>query len=174
MLDPLIIYLCIFFGQVVYTCPNHQIFIASHQIVFCTICEPFHHQQHRFPFVLNASSHICCTLSPQGSNAPLHSPCGPQGEDRPSRKAATAHPHGENGKAGSGPDKGGQPLSNHSVFHHKAPEKRKQKKINIDEAEGKKLNLFLLSCFCSFVALIQLTPQLVCRIAEAPKAFKAS
>ncbi|XP_017272471.1 regulator of G-protein signaling 12b isoform X1 [Kryptolebias marmoratus] len=57
------------------------------------------------------------------------------GEDRPSRKAGTAHPHGENGKAGSGPDASGQPLSNHSVFHHKAPEKRKQKKINIDEAE---------------------------------------
>lgn len=102
------------------------------KLFLCTICDPPHHHQHRFPFVLNASSHICCTLSPQGSNAPLHSPCGPQGEDRPSRKAGTAHPHGENGKAGSG-----QPLSNHSVFHHKVPEKRKQKKINIDEAEGK-------------------------------------
>uniref|UniRef100_A0A3Q2D0I5 Regulator of G protein signaling 12b n=1 Tax=Cyprinodon variegatus TaxID=28743 RepID=A0A3Q2D0I5_CYPVA len=47
----------------------------------------------------------------------------------------SAHPHGENGKAGPGPDPSGQPLPNHSVSLHKAPGKRKQKKINIDEAE---------------------------------------
>uniref|UniRef100_A0A671YPM6 Regulator of G protein signaling 12b n=1 Tax=Sparus aurata TaxID=8175 RepID=A0A671YPM6_SPAAU len=70
-----------------------------------------------------------------GSNAPLRSPCGPQGEDRPSGKAGSAHPHGENGKAGPSPDTSSQPLPNHSVSLHKAPEKRKQKKINIDEAE---------------------------------------
>ncbi|KAL3067410.1 hypothetical protein OYC64_017194 [Pagothenia borchgrevinki] len=52
------------------------------------------------------------------------------GEDRPSGKAGSARPHGENG-----PDTGSQPLPNHSVSLHKAPEKRKQKKINIDEAE---------------------------------------
>uniref|UniRef100_A0A3B4ZU65 Regulator of G protein signaling 12b n=1 Tax=Stegastes partitus TaxID=144197 RepID=A0A3B4ZU65_9TELE len=57
------------------------------------------------------------------------------GEDRPSGKAGSAHPHGENGKAGPSPDTSSQPLSNHSVSLHKAPEKRKQKKINIDEAE---------------------------------------
>ncbi|XP_070408158.1 regulator of G-protein signaling 12b isoform X2 [Nothobranchius furzeri] len=57
------------------------------------------------------------------------------GEDRPSRKAGSAHPHGENGRAGPGPDMSSQPLPNHSVSLHKAPEKRKQKKINIDEAE---------------------------------------
>ncbi|XP_047189827.1 regulator of G-protein signaling 12b isoform X1 [Scophthalmus maximus] len=52
------------------------------------------------------------------------------GEDRPS-----AHPRGENGKAGHSPDPRGLALPNHSVSLHKAPEKRKQKKINIDEAE---------------------------------------
>ncbi|XP_072240541.1 regulator of G-protein signaling 12b [Leuresthes tenuis] len=57
------------------------------------------------------------------------------GEDRPSRKAGSAHPKGENGKAGPSPDTSNQPLPNHSVSLHKAPEKRKQKKINIDEAE---------------------------------------
>ncbi|XP_073329670.1 regulator of G-protein signaling 12b isoform X2 [Pagrus major] len=57
------------------------------------------------------------------------------GEDRPSGKAGSAHPHGENGKAGPSPDTSSQPLPNHSVSLHKAPEKRKQKKINIDEAE---------------------------------------
>ncbi|GLD61012.1 regulator of G-protein signaling 12 isoform X1, partial [Lates japonicus] len=57
------------------------------------------------------------------------------GEDRPSGKAGSAHPHGENGKAGHSPDTRGQALPNHSVSLHKAPEKRKQKKINIDEAE---------------------------------------
>ncbi|XP_029950857.1 regulator of G-protein signaling 12-like isoform X1 [Salarias fasciatus] len=57
------------------------------------------------------------------------------GEDRPSGKAGPAHPHGENGKAGPSPDTSRQPLPNHSVSLHKAPEKRKQKKINIDEAE---------------------------------------
>uniref|UniRef100_A0A3P8TGY5 Regulator of G protein signaling 12b n=1 Tax=Amphiprion percula TaxID=161767 RepID=A0A3P8TGY5_AMPPE len=63
------------------------------------------------------------------------SPCGPQGEDRPSGNAGSAHPHGENGKVGPSPDTSSQPLPNHSVSLHKAPEKRKQKKINIDEAE---------------------------------------
>ncbi|XP_015244507.1 PREDICTED: regulator of G-protein signaling 12 isoform X2 [Cyprinodon variegatus] len=57
------------------------------------------------------------------------------GDNRPSRKGGSAHPHGENGKAGPGPDPSGQPLPNHSVSLHKAPGKRKQKKINIDEAE---------------------------------------
>ncbi|KAF7652670.1 hypothetical protein LDENG_00093050 [Lucifuga dentata] len=57
------------------------------------------------------------------------------GEDRSSGKAGSAHPHGENGKAGPSPDTNSQPLSNHSVSLHKAPEKRKQKKINLDEAE---------------------------------------
>nr|XP_057932435.1 regulator of G-protein signaling 12b isoform X1 [Doryrhamphus excisus]XP_057932514.1 regulator of G-protein signaling 12b isoform X1 [Doryrhamphus excisus] len=57
------------------------------------------------------------------------------GEDRQSRKAASAHPHGENGKAGPSLDTSSHPLPNHSVSLHKAPEKRKQKKINIDEAE---------------------------------------
>ncbi|XP_034742074.1 regulator of G-protein signaling 12b isoform X3 [Etheostoma cragini] len=57
------------------------------------------------------------------------------GEDRPSGKAGSAHPHGENGKTGPSPDTSSQPLPNHSVSLHKAPEKRKQKKINIDEAE---------------------------------------
>lgn len=68
----------------------------------------------------------------QGSNALLRSPCGSQGEDRPSGKAGSAHPQGENGRAGPSLD-----TSNHSLSLHKAPEKRKQKKINIDEAEGK-------------------------------------
>ncbi|KAM9769855.1 LOW QUALITY PROTEIN: regulator of G-protein signaling 12b [Menidia menidia] len=53
------------------------------------------------------------------------------GEDRPSRKAGSAHPKGENGK----PDTSHRALPNHSVSLHKAPDKRKQKKINIDEAE---------------------------------------
>ncbi|XP_022074167.2 regulator of G-protein signaling 12b isoform X1 [Acanthochromis polyacanthus] len=57
------------------------------------------------------------------------------GEDSPSGNAGSAHPHGENGKAGPSPDTSSQPLPNHSVSLHKAPEKRKQKKINIDEAE---------------------------------------
>ncbi|MEQ2287414.1 hypothetical protein AMECASPLE_012257 [Ameca splendens] len=57
------------------------------------------------------------------------------GDDRPSRKGGSAHPHGENGKAGPGPDTSSQPLPNHSVSLHKAPGKRKQKKINIDEVE---------------------------------------
>ncbi|XP_051940797.1 regulator of G-protein signaling 12b isoform X1 [Hippocampus zosterae] len=57
------------------------------------------------------------------------------GEDRQSRKAASTHPHGENGKAGPSLDTRSQALPNHSVSLHKAPEKRKQKKINIDEAE---------------------------------------
>ncbi|CAK6962939.1 regulator of G-protein signaling 12b isoform X1 [Scomber scombrus] len=57
------------------------------------------------------------------------------GEDRPSGKAGSAHPHGENGKAGPSPNTSSHPLPNHSVSLHKAPEKRKQKKINIDEAE---------------------------------------
>ncbi|XP_028309583.1 regulator of G-protein signaling 12b isoform X3 [Gouania willdenowi] len=58
-----------------------------------------------------------------------------QGEDRSSGKAGSARPRGENGKAGPRPDPSIQPLSNHSVSLHKAAEKRKQKKINIDEAE---------------------------------------
>uniref|UniRef100_A0A8C5DDF4 Regulator of G-protein signaling 12-like n=1 Tax=Gouania willdenowi TaxID=441366 RepID=A0A8C5DDF4_GOUWI len=57
------------------------------------------------------------------------------GEDRSSGKAGSARPRGENGKAGPRPDPSIQPLSNHSVSLHKAAEKRKQKKINIDEAE---------------------------------------
>ncbi|KAK2919389.1 regulator of G-protein signaling 12b isoform X1 [Channa argus] len=57
------------------------------------------------------------------------------GEDRPSGKAGSAHPHGENSKAGPSPHTSSQSLPNHSVSPHKAPEKRKQKKINIDEAE---------------------------------------
>lgn len=67
------------------------------------------------------------------------SPCGPQGEDRSSGKTGSAQPHprGENGKAGHGPDPRGLVLPTHSVSLHKAPEKRKQKKINLDEAEGK-------------------------------------
>lgn len=69
----------------------------------------------------------------QGSNALLRSPCGSQGEDRPSGKAGS----GENGRAGPSLDTSSQPLPNHSLSLHKAPEKRKQKKINIDEAEGK-------------------------------------
>uniref|UniRef100_A0A3P8W5T3 Regulator of G protein signaling 12b n=1 Tax=Cynoglossus semilaevis TaxID=244447 RepID=A0A3P8W5T3_CYNSE len=65
------------------------------------------------------------------------SPCGPQGEDRSSGKTGSAQPHprGENGKAGHGPDPRGLVLPTHSVSLHKAPEKRKQKKINLDEAE---------------------------------------
>ncbi|XP_026159248.1 regulator of G-protein signaling 12b isoform X2 [Mastacembelus armatus] len=57
------------------------------------------------------------------------------GEDRPSGKAGSAHPHGENGKAGPSHDTSNQSLPNHSVSLHKAPEKRKQKKINIAEVE---------------------------------------
>lgn len=57
------------------------------------------------------------------------------GEDRPSRKAGSAHSHGENGKARPNSDTSSQPLPNHSVSLLKPPEKRKQKKINIDEAE---------------------------------------
>uniref|UniRef100_A0A3Q2VNY8 Regulator of G protein signaling 12b n=1 Tax=Haplochromis burtoni TaxID=8153 RepID=A0A3Q2VNY8_HAPBU len=57
------------------------------------------------------------------------------GEDRPSGKAGSAHPQGENGRAGPSLDTSSQPLPNHSLSLHKAPEKRKQKKINIDEAE---------------------------------------
>nr|XP_019939856.1 PREDICTED: regulator of G-protein signaling 12-like isoform X2 [Paralichthys olivaceus] len=57
------------------------------------------------------------------------------GEDRPTGKAGSPHPLGENGKAGHSPDPRGLALPNHSVSLHKAPEKRKQKKINIDEAE---------------------------------------
>uniref|UniRef100_A0A3B4T828 Regulator of G protein signaling 12b n=1 Tax=Seriola dumerili TaxID=41447 RepID=A0A3B4T828_SERDU len=78
---------------------------------------------------------VVLDIAERGSNAPLRSPCGTQGEDRPSGKAGSAHPHGENGKAGHSPDTRGQALPNHSVSLHKAPEKRKQKKINIDEAE---------------------------------------
>uniref|UniRef100_A0A3Q2UGT6 Regulator of G protein signaling 12b n=1 Tax=Fundulus heteroclitus TaxID=8078 RepID=A0A3Q2UGT6_FUNHE len=84
-----------------------------------------HHQHLWFPHVVIASAR----------NAPLRSPCGPQGDDRPPRKGGSAHPHGENGKAGPGPDPSSQALPNHSVSLHKAPGKRKQKKINIDEAE---------------------------------------
>uniref|UniRef100_A0A3Q0RB98 Regulator of G protein signaling 12b n=1 Tax=Amphilophus citrinellus TaxID=61819 RepID=A0A3Q0RB98_AMPCI len=57
------------------------------------------------------------------------------GEDRPSGKAGSAHPNGENGRAGPSLDTCSQPLPNPSLSLHKAPEKRKQKKINIDEAE---------------------------------------
>uniref|UniRef100_A0A3B4WC99 Regulator of G protein signaling 12b n=1 Tax=Seriola lalandi dorsalis TaxID=1841481 RepID=A0A3B4WC99_SERLL len=89
----------------------------------------------RSPSVVITCAHTCTTMTHQGSNAPLRSPCGTQGEDRPSGKAGSAHPHGENGKAGHSPDTRGQALPNHSVSLHKAPEKRKQKKINIDEAE---------------------------------------
>uniref|UniRef100_A0A3B3CP44 Regulator of G protein signaling 12b n=1 Tax=Oryzias melastigma TaxID=30732 RepID=A0A3B3CP44_ORYME len=51
------------------------------------------------------------------------------GKDRSPRKA------GENGKALPSIESSSQPLPNHSVSLHKAPENRKQKKINIDEAE---------------------------------------
>lgn len=71
-------------------------------------------------------------MTVQGSNAPLRFSFGLQGEDRPPGKGS-AQPNGENGKAG--PSR--QAFPNHSVPLHKAPEKRKQKKINIDEAEGK-------------------------------------
>ncbi|XP_034390352.1 regulator of G-protein signaling 12b isoform X2 [Cyclopterus lumpus] len=57
------------------------------------------------------------------------------GENRPSGTAGSALPHGDNGKTGPSPDTSSKPLPNHSVSLHKAPEKRKQKKINIDEAE---------------------------------------
>ncbi|TWW58553.1 Regulator of G-protein signaling 12 [Takifugu flavidus] len=57
------------------------------------------------------------------------------GEDSPSGKAGSAQPNEENGKAGPGSDTSRQAFPNHSVSLHKAPEKRKQKKINIDEAE---------------------------------------
>ncbi|CAL9700778.1 unnamed protein product [Knipowitschia caucasica] len=57
------------------------------------------------------------------------------GEDGPSGKASSAHSHGENGKARPSSDTSCPPLPNHSVSLLKAPEKRKQKKINIDEAE---------------------------------------
>ncbi|KAM8842637.1 regulator of G-protein signaling 12b isoform 1-T4 [Synchiropus picturatus] len=53
------------------------------------------------------------------------------GEDRPTQKPGSINPHGENGKAGPS----SRPLPNHSVSLLKAPEKRKQKTINIDEAE---------------------------------------
>uniref|UniRef100_A0A3Q1GPE3 Regulator of G protein signaling 12b n=1 Tax=Acanthochromis polyacanthus TaxID=80966 RepID=A0A3Q1GPE3_9TELE len=69
-----------------------------------------------------------------GKGKELLSPIS-RGEDSPSGNAGSAHPHGENGKAGPSPDTSSQPLPNHSVSLHKAPEKRKQKKINIDEAE---------------------------------------
>uniref|UniRef100_A0A3B5LVV6 Regulator of G protein signaling 12b n=1 Tax=Xiphophorus couchianus TaxID=32473 RepID=A0A3B5LVV6_9TELE len=78
---------------------------------------------------------VVLDIEENGSNAPLRSSCGPQGDDRPTRKGGSAHPHGENGKAGPGPGTSSQPLPNHSVSLHKAPGKRKQKKINIDEAE---------------------------------------
>ncbi|KAK0149547.1 Regulator of G-protein signaling 12 [Merluccius polli] len=58
------------------------------------------------------------------------------GKDRPPGTGTLAGPCGENGKAGSGPDPNSQPLATQSVSLHKAPEKRKQKKlINIEEAE---------------------------------------
>lgn len=86
----------------------------------------------------------CCNVCPYFTiraltprSTLLYSPCGPQGEDRPSGKAGSAHPIGENGKAAPSPDTSSQPLPNHSLSLHKAQEKRKQKKINIDEAEGK-------------------------------------
>ncbi|XP_043970103.1 regulator of G-protein signaling 12b isoform X2 [Gambusia affinis] len=90
---------------------------------------------HWFPPLVIASSDTCTAVTHQGSNAPLRSSCGPQGDDRPTRKGGSAHPHGENGKGGPGPGTSSQPLPNHSVSLHKAPGKRKQKKINIDEAE---------------------------------------
>lgn len=76
-------------------------------------------------------------MTVQGSNAPLLLSFGLQGEDRPSGKVGSAQPNGENGKAGPSSDSSRQAFPNHSVSLHKAPEKRKQKKINIDEAEGK-------------------------------------
>uniref|UniRef100_A0A3P9MTM5 Regulator of G protein signaling 12b n=1 Tax=Poecilia reticulata TaxID=8081 RepID=A0A3P9MTM5_POERE len=69
------------------------------------------------------------------TNTDTHHTHSSSGDDRPTRKGGSAHPHGENGKAGPGPGTSSQPLPNHSVSLHKAPGKRKQKKINIDEAE---------------------------------------
>lgn len=119
-------------GSVKLLSPTH------HQIV--KMYDALHHQHPWFPHVAIASYHTCSTVTHQGSNAPLRSPCGPQGDDRPTRKGGPAHPHRENGKAGPGPD--------HSVSLHKAPGKRKQKKINIDEAEGKNWTTSLFCCFC--------------------------
>lgn len=122
---------------------------AHRQIV--KIYDPLHHQHQWFPPVLIASSNTCTAVTHQGSNAPLRSSCGPQGDDRPTRKGGSAHPHGENGKAGPGPGTSSKPLPNHSVSLHKAPGKRKQKKINIDEAEGKNWTTSLFCCFCGCV-----------------------
>uniref|UniRef100_A0A3Q2YBU8 Regulator of G protein signaling 12b n=1 Tax=Hippocampus comes TaxID=109280 RepID=A0A3Q2YBU8_HIPCM len=85
--------------------------------------------------VLDSADHMPGKALLYVDTSPLRSPCGSQGEDRQSRKAASTHPHGENGKAGPSLDTRSQALPNHSVSLHKAPEKRKQKKINIDEAE---------------------------------------
>ncbi|CAG03291.1 unnamed protein product, partial [Tetraodon nigroviridis] len=57
------------------------------------------------------------------------------GEARPSGTAGSARPTGENGQAGPSSDPGRQAFPTHSVSLHTALEKRKQKKINIDEAE---------------------------------------
>ncbi|KAK7929544.1 hypothetical protein WMY93_005939 [Mugilogobius chulae] len=76
-------------------------------------------------------------VAPSKSHAPASTSRNQSttGEDRPSGKAGSAHSHGENGKARPSSDTSSQPLPNHSVSLLKAPEKRKQKKINIDEAE---------------------------------------
>ncbi|KAG7486405.1 regulator of G-protein signaling 12 isoform X1 [Solea senegalensis] len=57
------------------------------------------------------------------------------GEKRRSGKTGSAHIRGQNGKAGHGSDLRGLVLPNHPIALHKALDKRKQKKINIDEAE---------------------------------------
>lgn len=141
--------------------PNFSLFLrafsekfvpsAPRQIVFT--CHHSWHQYHWSLRVLVTCARTCTIMTHQGSNALLRSPCGPQGEDRPSGKASSAHPRGENGKAGPSPDTSSQPLPNFSVSLHKAPEKRKQKKINIDEAEGKNLTTFL-SLFVSVALLL--------------------
>nr|XP_020451726.1 regulator of G-protein signaling 12 isoform X2 [Monopterus albus] len=91
--------------------------------------------------VLDIAEHSLGKDKQKGAPSKSHGPASANrnqsttGEDRPSGKTGPAHPHGENGKAGPSPDTSSQPLPNHSVSLHKAPEKRKQKKINIAEAE---------------------------------------
>lgn len=151
--------------------------------LFYNICysSPYPHQIHHPPSVAPVPTccccaHTCTTMTHQGSNAPLYSPCGPQGEDRPSGKAGSAHPSGENGKAGPSPDTSSQSLPNYSLSLHKAQEKRKQKKINIDEAEGKDgKHASSVFSFFSCVAVISLTFFLSAVLQKQHQnAFKAS
>ncbi|CAJ1053775.1 regulator of G-protein signaling 12b isoform X1 [Xyrichtys novacula] len=91
--------------------------------------------------VLDIADHTPGKDKPKVAASKSHAPASvgrnqsATGEDRPSGKAGLARPHVENGKAGPNPDTSDQPLTSYSVSLHKAPEKRKQKKINIDEAE---------------------------------------